>query len=590
VRQAGDRFELQDLPPLNTGALIRGVGVDSRGDVWLGVGRNGSTPLYRRHGDTWQGYTFDLTLASLLVDSTDNVWLGTSDNRIARFSNGHWQIFEAAEGAQLGATRTLVEGNGAIWAGGTFGVAAIVNDQIHRLTTVGGHSIVGVTGLVAGQDGELWINGTQGVTRISAPELRAFLADPRHEVTFLRLGFRDGVEGFATQGGPFPSLVGSADGRLWFATSGGLYWIDPAKLRPSAAPRSFITALFAEDRPHTIASSITLPERTRRVQVRFAAPELVSPEKIMFRYRLNGVDTRWRNAGAERSATYTNLDPGSYEFEVVASNDHGEWRGEPARLRFSIEPAFMQTRAFALSSMLAAAALLVLLYYARLRQLSRRIAAESNARHAERERIARDLHDTLLQALQGLILRLHTKVSRPSSAEQLREQIAADLDAAEQLLQEGRDRVHDLAVDPSDVPQLIGSFERCGARLAEGSQIRFAVESMGEPRALQPGTHRELSRIVHEAIGNAFKHAAAKNIRVLVDFADAGLEISVVDDGQGIPASVLARQGREGHLGMQSMAQRAALIDAQLSMGNLETGGARVLIRLPRTAYLRKPR
>jgi signal transduction histidine kinase len=328
----------------------------------------------------------------------------------------------------------------------------------------------------------------------------------------------------------------------------------------------------------------------RDLQIDYTALSLVAPEKNRFRIKLEGRDSDWQDVGTRRQAFYTDLDPGPYRFRVVASNNSGVWNEAGATLQFSVEPAYYQTRWFQGAISGGVFGLLWVAYGLRMRQVARQFQRTFDARVSERTRIARELHDTLLQSFHGLLLRFQTVLyllpDRPADAKKT---LADAIDHAAKAITEGRDAVQGLRSSTIETNNLALAISALGAELAANcSGLRPAVHVTveGETREIHPILRDEIYKIAAEAIRNAFRHAHAGRIEVEIRYDTKEFRLRVRDDGQGIDPEVLANQGREGHYGLRGMPERAALIGGKLAVWSEVGAGTEVELCLsPRIAY-----
>jgi signal transduction histidine kinase len=326
------------------------------------------------------------------------------------------------------------------------------------------------------------------------------------------------------------------------------------------------------------------------LQIEYTAGTLTIPERVHFRYKLDGLDTEWQDAGGLREAFYTNLEPGDYAFHVTASNNDGVWSTIGASLHFTISPAFYQTTWFRALCALVCLILLWFLYDLRIRQIRAKARSRLEERLAERERIARDLHDTLLQGVEGLLLRFQAVANRIPKREPTRELLERALVRADQLLDEGRDRVMNLRTGAAELGDLPQALAAAGEQLALVHPTQFRTRTEGVPRDLHPIVHEEMLFVGREALANAFRHAGASKIEAQVSYDDLVLKVWVRDDGRGIDADVL-RVGRAGHWGLVGMRERARKIGANLDFWSKPGTGTEIELRLPaRLAYRKKRR
>jgi signal transduction histidine kinase len=324
-----------------------------------------------------------------------------------------------------------------------------------------------------------------------------------------------------------------------------------------------------------------LPKRTDSLQIDYAALSLSVPQRIRYRYKLEGLDRDWQDPGQRREAIYTNLDPGQYRFRVIAANDDGVWNEVGATLDFDIAPAFTQTYWFIALCALTAGTLLFVAYFLRMRNVAARIKGRLEERISERERIARELHDTLLQGVQGVILRFQAAMDRIPEHEPARQALAKALDRADDVLVEGRDRVNDLRSTAAPAVDLPTVVEQAGEEFARDYPAQFRMTVTGTPRALHPVVRDEVYAIVREALANAFRHAQASHIEVEIVYDRRELRLHVRDDGRGIDGTILAAGGRREHWGLIGMRERARQIRAHFQLWSRPGAGAEIELRIP---------
>jgi signal transduction histidine kinase len=376
-----------------------------------------------------------------------------------------------------------------------------------------------------------------------------------------------------------PSLVEGSDGKLWFATSDGLAYVDPSHIqRNDTPPPVVIRALITGDTSYAAGPRPDLPPRTRSLRVDYSALSFIHPERITFRYRLEGLDDDWQDAGTRREAYYTNLRPGRYLFRVIAANEDGVWNEQGASLAFTIAPTFFETDAFVMLRVVAAVLVLWALYALRFWQVSRRLQMRLQERHAERERIARELHDTLLQSTQALILTFQVEADRFAGDDPARLRMTRTIDRAVCVLAEGRDRVTQLRETSENIRDLAAAYAGVARDYGAHGGPSFRLIVIGEPRPLYPLVADELYQIGHEAIANAFVHAQAKEVEVEVAYQVDALRLSFRDDGRGIEASVREAGGRSGHWGLRGMRERAEKLGARFDVVSSDVSGTEITI------------
>ncbi|HEY0778441.1 MAG TPA: triple tyrosine motif-containing protein, partial [Gemmatirosa sp.] len=498
------RSDVQAIARSRDGALWLSV----RGDAYRGIlrRRDGVWERFGVPGDSARGSAVDLALV-VVADSAGRLWLGYMQDRLALVTDDTVRVYSAADGLHVG-TVTAVHVRGTrVWVGGETGVMVFDVAPGHAgraprfqpIVTAGG-VLRGVTGIVETADGDLWLNGADGVVRVPSAEWQHGLRDPAYRARDERFDFHDGVDGPAPQVRPFPSLIAGTDGRLWFSTESGVAWVDPAHIQRNTMPPPVrIRTLDAGGQRYAAAGRVTLPPRTTALSIAYTALSLAAPDRVRFRYQLVGLDTAWQDVGTRREAIYTNLGPGSYRFRVIAANDDGVWNAAGAMLDVDIPPTFVQTRAFLALCAAAAAGALYLLVQWRHREAARALRAQYDAILAERMRVARELHDTLLSDVAGITMRLdaatHDATRQMGDVAWL-----ADLrDQARRTLNDTRRAVGEMRTSSADLISLGAQLADAARRIFAGTDVRARVESTGRARGYPPAVEAELLRIATEA-------------------------------------------------------------------------------------------
>lgn len=569
-------------------ALVR----DRHGAMWVSFTRRG---LYRVLDGQWSEYggldalprTFPYVQTA---DGDGNLWFGYTDNRIARVQDDAVQLFDSSHGLDVGNVLAIAAKDGNVWVGGELGFARFDGLRFVSIHSASGTPFKGISGIVPARNGDLWLNGIAGIVRISRHEIEQVVREPGHRVICETFDYLDGVPGTAVQLRPQPSAIETTEGRIWFSTTGGIVSVDATRrVRNPLPPPVTIWSLTSGSRRHSIdGAELTLPVHTTDLQIEYSAGSLTVPERVRFRYKLEGLDREWQDVGGRREALYTNLQPGSYTFRVTAANNDGVWNDTGASIRFTILPAFYQTRWFAAAVVLVFVALLFAVYRIRMRQVAAQVRGRLEARLAERERIARDLHDTLLQGMQGLIWRFQAATDRLPSGEPARRLMEESLDRADKLLEEGRDKVKELRPGAARVADLAEALAVECEQFAQWHATKSRVTVQGTRRDLHPIVREEGFLIAREALSNACRHARAENIEVEVSYSDSALHVRIRDDGAGISPDVLDAGGSPGHFGLIGMRERAKKLGAQLDVWSRPGAGTEVDLRVPGNVAYKK--
>jgi len=442
-------------------------------------------------------------------------------------------------------------------------------------------------------NGDLWLNGLGGIIHIRPTEIVEAVRNPAYQVGSERFGRREGLPGLPSQLGRMPTTIEGTDGRLWFSVNNGVVWIDPTRASNKIpSPPVTIESLSADDRGYRLDAPIRLPAHTSSVQISYAAVSLSDPEAIHFRYKLRETDHDWHES-ATSNVSYYNLPPGSYHFVVNASDTNGLWSDHTATAEFLVLPAFYQTNWF---RALCAGAFLVLLWAAyefRVRQLQREFSMASEARLNERTRIARELHDTLLQSVQGLMFSFQAARNLlPERTDDAIRTLDRAIHKGDEAIAEGRDAIQGLRDTPELESNLEDLLRAAGKELAsssraEGESQAFQVILEGARQPLSPLLQDEVYRIAREILRNAFHHAHASRIEAEVAYDSQFLRLRIRDNGKGIDRKVLDEGARPGHWGLPGVRERAKRIGAHVKLWSEPGAGTEAELTVPsRIAYL----
>ncbi len=584
LKMSGGRFSIVPLPNPASETVLN-CAVDAEGALWISVQDQG---LFKSQGRGWTKVVVRADLANaapwMVADRVGRLWLNPVydvGRTLLLVDGASVRSFSGAEGPDIGHIGIIYPRDRDVLFGGDGGLARFDGRRFQTFKAQEGGPLRRISGIAETAGGVLWLNTARGVVRTLDADLQASLDHPGQRLPYRLLDFQDGLPGAALQDASTPTAIDGPDGRLWLLTTQGVAWLDPARLATNhLPPLASITAVAAEGKAYPPASSIALPAGTQNLQIDYAGLSLSIPERVRYRYRMSGVDAGWVDAGPRQQAFYTKLGPGDYRFRVLAANNDGVWTPVGATVDISVAPTFVQTPLFWALCVLGVLGLGWLLYSLRLRQMTERIRGRLEERLFERERIARELHDTLLQGVQGLILRFQAVAEQIPADQPARRLIETVLDRADSVMTEGRDRVRNLRVghESGDVSE---AFVAAAARAAFDSSTSFRLVTEGAARALHPIVREEVVRIGEEAIQNAFQHARAKAIDVVVTYHRRGLRLSVQDDGVGLDATVVSEGGREGHYGLVGMRERARKIRAEFRLLSRAGGGAQIDLTVP---------
>ncbi|HVN19714.1 MAG TPA: two-component regulator propeller domain-containing protein [Dongiaceae bacterium] len=604
------RYNPKDPNSLLSNGVYRIYG-DRSGQIWVGqlYGLSRLDPVTEKFTNyrpdprnrTWNGNS----VWSIYQDRSGTLWFGTGSGALIRSGDGMKTrvnyMPDSRDPHKLngGAIDAIHEDRaGTLWVGAWDGLYRFnrQNETFTRYTESQGLPSSNIQGILEDKTGKLWLSTKKGISRF----------DPETE-TFRNFDVSDGL-----QGDEFSESCDfeGPDGEMFFGGSFGLNAFFPESIRDNPyVPPIVITSLKIFNKPVPIGAksalkkaipyidSLTLSYRDSVFSFEFAALSYANSQKNRYRYKLEGFEPGWNEVGSkQRLATYTNLDPGKYLFRVQGSNSDGVWNEEGVSLPILITPPWWRTNWFRAFCGAAFLALLWAAYQLRVRQLQHQFEMTLEARVGERTRIARELHDTLLQSFQALLPLLQAGInmfgSRPADALRTFEKAADD---ASQAIAEGRDAIQGLRTSTVEKNDLAVAIRAVGEELASAASNQaspnFNVVVEGLSRNLHPILRDEVYRLATEALRNAFRHAAAQNVEVEIRYDEKYFRLRVRDDGKGIPSDVLSGDGREGHYGLHSMRERASLMGGKLAVWSEVDVGTEVELRVPaNTAYAKAPR
>lgn len=492
----------------------------------------GEDDRFRRYS-VEQGLPTD-KLFSLYRDPDGTLWIGTFGRGLVRLRDGKFTAYGTREG--------------------------LLDDSVYQILDDG--------------RGYLWMSSNKGIIQVSKQELDEVATGKRPAVSSVLYGRADGMESSECDGGSQPGGCRTRDGRLWFATVKGLAVVDPVKIRSNPRrPPLFVEGIAVDgslvppDRPGR------LPPGATRFEFQYAALSFVAPEKVRFRYKLDGFDRAWIDAGTRRTAYYTHLPPGDYTFHVIGCNDDGVWNEKGASWSFYVAPFFFQTKWFYGLCVGGIALFIWGIFQLRVQQLRAR-----NAVLVERNRIARDVHDTLAQGLTGIILQLQA-AERSAGAKNAGPHLRRAQEVAQQNLRQVQCAIEGLRPVAGEARPVAEELRRFIEHLSANPKLDITLEVSGRPRALPRATEENLLRVAQEAIVNAVQHSGCRAIRVALRWRLWRLRLEVTDDGTGFDTSgeISAPRTR----GLRGMAERAEIIRAELTVAGRQGNGTVVTMVVP---------
>jgi signal transduction histidine kinase len=625
-----ERYQTQPEPALPSGAVVSLLALPN-GDLWIGfysgaisLLRNGHAVNYGKADGVPRGY-----IDSLAQDETGAIWAGW-EYGLVRLENNRWKevgrewnfhgtaarsiyfdragtLWVATEntivflpkgtrtfqptGIDVGQVSQIVEApNGKLWMAETSRSVRPV--PLHSKLAPSDETEVhmGASQILFAREGDLWIPTLgDGLRRVRDPETLQGKHD-RSSPDLERYTTQDGLSSNYDL-----SIFQDRDGNIWVGSDRGLdRFRETASVGRSGLSRNpraklpLIESIVADGQSYVRwTDDLKLPAGIKNVQINYTVPSLTDPYRAHFRYKLDGFDTDWQDAGTRRTAHYMNIGPGKYRFRVIAGDLDGAWSPNAAVIDFTIPPFWFQTAWFRTLLGLIGIGLIYLLHTFRLRQATAQVQARLEERLEERGRIARELHDTLIQSVDGLMLYLQAAIDEPDP-QRSHQMLEKALDRADEALSEGRERVHTLrteAMTADDLPQALSIY---GTERAQDHAIEFSVTLVGNPRPLDPIVQDEAFRIGREALANAFQHSGASKIEVELTYDRIEIRLRIRDDGNGIDPGIV-ETGKPGHWGLSGMRERANQVGATLNIWSRLNAGTEIDLAIPaRVAYQRR--
>jgi signal transduction histidine kinase/ligand-binding sensor domain-containing protein len=593
------------------GGVVNSIARDTEGNLWIA---NEHVALLRLLPGNiveqipWSRLGHEEPPSALAADrSQGGLWVGFAFGGVSYFTNGQVRAsYTVVDGLGEGRVNDLrFDRDGTLWAATEGGLSRLKNGTVATLSSKNGLPCDRIYWVIEDDGGSFWLYTACGLIRIARGEMDAWAVaaekDKYAKLTVQPTVFdpSDGVRILGSSGHFSPQVAKSSDGKLWFLPWDGVSVVDPQHLPFNLLPPPLdIQKIVADRKTYEAASAasgrIALPALVRDLEIDYTALGLAVPEKVLFRYKLEGHDTDWQDAGTRRVAFYTDLPPRNYRFRVMACNNSGVWNEEGAFLDFAIAPAYYQTALFRVSCVAAFLLLLGTLYRLRLHQVARQFNMRLEERLGERTRIARELHDTLLQSCQGVLLKFSAvRFLLPHGADEAQKALEKALDQAEQAIADGRDAVQGLrssTIPASDLARVISAL---GKELADNQSGQnppaLSVDVEGVPQSLAPLLQDEVHRIAVETLRNAYRHAGASRIEVEIRYGKRQFRLRVRDNGKGIDQNVADAGGRERHFGLTGMRERAEIVGGNLAIWSELDSGTEIELTIPASVAYAKP-
>ena len=557
--------------------FVRSLYIGRGGELWIGT-RHGLSRDEDGKFATWtalDGLGSDL-IGAMTQDHDGSLWIGTLGG-LSRFRDGEIRNFTTKDGLSSNVVTALYEdAEGTLWIGTNDG--GLNRWRAGKIVTLASRQLPQrAIGILEDGSGYLWISSNTGIYRASREALNR-MADGGAAAEVMRLGVADGMRISECSSGGHPAALRLKDGSLWFATLKGIARVDPEHMPVNGvAPQAALERVSVDDAWQTSTADLTVAPGHSHYEFDYAGLSFVAPQKVEYRYQLEGFDRGWVDAGTRRAAYYTNLPHGHYTFRVIARNNDGVWSETAATAELTIEPHVYQTVWFRLLVLLA----IVGLAYAAWQRRLMRVEREFQAVLGERTRIAREIHDTLAQGFVAVSVHLELVAQlMRNSAEAAREQLARAQSLVRSSLEDARTSIWELRSQGTEREDLAVRILKMAEETASraGSRARVQMQVAGTNHPLDEDVERELMRIAREAVTNAVRHGDAENIVLRLEFEGSMFGMEIRDDGQGFAGT--PPDGSSGHFGLTGMRERAEAIGATLAVESSVGEGTAVRLGL----------
>jgi signal transduction histidine kinase/ligand-binding sensor domain-containing protein len=566
---------LRRLPwPEGRPTTIQALYEDGQGTLWAATPRQGLLAFPKGAAP----HLFPTVQGVLAMTSgpAGPLYLASSTLGLGILEAGQVRWLGRQEGlGSRGAQALYLDPEGRLWLGTPDGLKVFQNGAIRGFADRTGPVALAIHALLEDAGGRLWLGTGQGLFRIPRSALLKGLDDPGPIPTVL-FDHHDGMPSRETQGGAQPLAWATREGDLYIPTSRGLARLEGRAAQPLSQPLRLHKLKVESD--ETIlpeVDPIEVPPGTHRFEIYYTATSLTRADKVRFRYRLEGLESVWNEVGDRRFAAYSNLPPGSYRFALQAWRLDEEGPPQELFLPVHVRPFFHQRAVFWLFCALVLAAFGWWLLRLRLQQLEARTAV-----FAERNRMAREIHDHLAQGFTGVLLQLEAAEAKLTRMQGDPAPILTRLEHARSLaaasLQEARRSVMTLRPRRPAGTDLLGALHELADRLLTGTDIQVELAQAGRTRPLSDHLEEELLRMGQEALTNALRHGRAKWVRVTLRFEERQVQLSIADDGQGFDPKV-----RGGGYGLRSIRETIKRLKGRLDVDSSLGFGSCITITLP---------
>lgn len=559
---------------------------DSEGNIWIATEEG----LFKYKDDrktahfTVKDGLHNDKIITLHFDRNGNLWLGTFDG-LSQFKDGKFISYNAESNSPKGFVRYIYEdADGVLWFG-TYGdgLVRLRDGKFFNYRVEHGLFNNGVFAILEDKRGNFWMSSNRGIHRVSKQELNDFADGKIPKLNSVSYDEKDGMLNAECNGGRMPSAIKTKDGKFWFPTMGGVAIIDPEAEKTNPKPPPVLIENIAIDRKSTIRnpnSAIEMSPGQTNLEIEYTGLSLIKSAQIKFRYKLEGFEENWVEAGTIRTANYSYLPHGEYTFRVIAANADGVWNTEGASVKIVVHPYFYQTWWFRILATLGVGLIIWLIYQNRVSHLKEIAETKTKfsrqlieSQEAERKRIAAELHDGLGQNLVVIKNRAMLGLKKGDDKERVAKELGNISESAAQALEEVREITNDLR------PQLIDRLGLTKAINAMLKKVSGVIEIESEIDSIDNifNETQEISvyRIIQESLNNVIKHAEATKVSVKIKRTESQVLILIEDNGKGFDVTN-AKSG----LGLIGLKERAQLLNGELRIDSRISEGTTIEVKI----------
>lgn len=543
------------------------ISQDRAGTMWFGTEngllkgiRNNSGVLNDKEDFLFISYLPGKEIFVIREDRQGQLWIGTNSG-LMKYDGNVFTPLTEADGIAPNLVRSIIEDeDGTLWIGMyDSGLYRYKDGNFTHFTMKDGLFDNGAFQIIEDSSGNFWISCNLGIYRVKKSDLNDFAEGRAQKITSVPYNRRDGMLNSECNGGNQPAGIKTNDGKLWFPTQKGVVVIDPESVPLNLQPPPVVIESFIIDtQPASIYSPVTIQPEQTYLEIHYSGLSFINPELVKFKYRLEGFDTGWIDAGTRRTAYYTHLPPGKYRFTVSAANRDGVWNEQGASIEITVLPPFWKTWAFTVLVVFAAVGLAYAYYRRRTAKLEKERAGQQQfsqqlieSQENERQRIAAELHDGLGQNLMLIKNWALLGLSGLEENDNAKKELDAISASASHAIDEARGIAYNLRPFQLDAVGLTSSLEEMIERVGDSSNIQFSMNMVRLDNLFSDEAEINIYRVVQECLSNIVKHSQADQANVSIEKNAQRVVLKISDNGKGFFPSENGSASKKNGFGLK---------------------------------------